>query len=449
MNCAECRDNLVAYLEGILPESENAAVESHVAACPPCRTEMQQVENVRERLNTNGKTVGRCSVEAAVIDRILREQSLKLKERQESYDQFRLWRIIMKSKITKFAAAAAIFIVAGLFMTFLGISKPAYALAQTIQASHSTRYLHMVNYLASQDEPMEFWVEFDSGGQLKNMRFHKPAWMEPDDGATVIVWKDNKMQLWIKKKNFLVTLKDEEVAAQALEQAEQLDPKFAVQRLQREQELGNAEVDIEVPTDKAEPIVVTATSLKDDDPSFQRMILLVDQATKLVNSVELYKLKDGEYHKEVTLEYYDYNQPIAAEMFALEDEVPADVIRIDQTGEEVGLVQGDLSDKQVAVELVRQFLQALIDKDYAKAGRLFSGVPAERIEQTYGNIRFIRIISIGEPVPHSRTGGLYVPCTVEIEQDGQIRQWHPEHSYVRRVHGQPERWEIIGGFRGV
>jgi hypothetical protein len=449
MNCAECKELLVGYIEGLLEDLQKQAVESHLEACPPCRTELAQITSLHDRLTANGKTLAQRNLENKVLGRILREQSVKLRKANKVDRQFQLWRIIMKSQITRFAAAAAIIIVAGLLITFLGTSEPAYALAQTIEASHSVRYLHMVNYLESQDEPMEFWVEFDLGGQLKNMRFHKPAWMEPDDGATVMVWKDNKMQLWIKKKNFLVTLKDEEVAAQALEQAEQLDPKFAVEHLQRERELGNAEVDIEVPADKAEPIVVTATSLKDNDLSFQRMILFVDQATKLVNSVELYKLKDGEYHKEVTLEYYDYNQPIDAKMFSLNEEVSPDATEIVQTAQEVGVVQGDLSDEQVAVELVRQFLQALIDTDYAKAGRLFSGVPAERIEQTYGDTRFIRIISIGEPVPHSLTGGLYVPCTVEIEENGQIRQWHPEHSYVRRVHGQPERWEIIGGFRGV
>jgi hypothetical protein len=449
MNCTECREILVGYIEKLLKDSQKKAVESHLETCPPCRAELEALTGLRDRLTANGKALAQRNLENKVLDRILQEQSLTLKKAEKADRQVRVWRIIMKSQITKFAAVAVIIIVAGLLISFLGTSEPAYALAQTIEASHSVRYLHIVNYVTAQDEPIEVWVEFDLRGQLKNMRFHKPAWMDPDDGATIIVWKDNKMQLWSKKKNFLVTLKDEEMAAQALQQAEQLDPRFAVERLQREQELGNTEVDIEVPTDKGEPIVVTATSLKDDEAPFQRIILFVDQATKLVNSVELYKLKDGEYHKELTLEYYDYNQPIDAKMFSLDQELSPDATQIDQTAQGVGLVQGDLSDKQVAAELVRQFLQALIDKDYAKAGRLFSGVPAERIERTYGNTRFIRIISIGEPVPHSLTGGLYVPCTVEIEENGQIRQWHPEHSYVRRVHGQPERWEIIGGFRGV
>ena len=359
--------------------------------------------------------------------------------------------IIMKRPITKLAAAAVIVIAVVLSLTFLekSVTPAAYALEQTIQASHSVSYLHIINTVASQDEPMEFWVEFEPSGQLKNMRFNKPAWMEPSDGETVMVWKDNKAQLWLKKKNFLVTLRDTQIADNVLQAVEQMDPKFAVERLQKEQELGDTEVEIEVPTDKAEPIVVTATALKKDDNSpFQRMVLFVDQATRLVNSAELYKLEAGEYQKVMTVEYFDYNQPIDAAMFTFSD-IPDDVMQLDQTTQEVGLAQGQLTDKEIAAEVIRQFLEALIAQDYAKAGKLFSGVPAERMEKAYGQIRFIRIISIGEPVPHSVTGGLYVPCTVEIEENGEISQWQPEHSYVRQVHGQPDRWEIIGGFRGI
>jgi hypothetical protein len=178
------------------------------------------------------------------------------------------------------------------------------------------------------------------------------------------------------------------------------------------------------------------------------MVLFVDQATRLVNIVELYKLEDGEYHKVITSEYFDYNQPIDAAMFTFSD-IPDDVMRWDQTTQEIGLAQEDLADEEIAVEVIRQFLEALIERDYAKAGKLWGGIPAERMEKAYGQIRFIRIISIGEPVPRPEMGGLYVPCTVEIEENGEISQWHPEHSYVRQVHGQPDRWEIIGGFRGI
>jgi hypothetical protein len=371
------------------------------------------------------------------------------KQTQPAPMQPNIWRIIMKNPMTKFATAAAVILIAVLGITFLEQSTTtAYAIEQTIQASHSIRYLHFKNFIEPHDEPMEFWVEFGATGQLKNMRFNKPEWMDPGDGETIIVWKNNKMQLYSKRKNFLITMKDKEIAAQAQKQAEQLDPKHAATNILQAQDEGDTKVEIEEPENKAEPIIITATSLVENGLPFQRMVLFVDQATRLVNSVEAYKLEDGEYHKMFTIEYYDYNQPIASEMFTLDD-VPDDAMRIDETTQEVGLLQGDLTDNEIAVEVVRRFLEALIEKDYAEAGRMFSGTPAERIERAYGGTRFIRIISIGEPTKVPAMKALKVPCEIEIEEDGQVSVWEPEHSYVRQVHGQPERWAINGGFYGI
>jgi hypothetical protein len=361
-----------------------------------------------------------------------------------------IFRSLIMNRFTKFAAAAVIIIAAVFSVTILDKSvTSAYALEQTIKASHSVQYLHIKSFMVSiSGEPIECWVEFDPSGQVKNMRLNKPAWMDPDDGDTVIVWKDNKAQLWTKKKNFLVTLKDKEMAAQVLSMVEQLDPKNAVANILKAQEQGDTKVEIDEPENKADPIIITATALKENALPFQRVILFVDQATKLLNSVETYQLKDGKYIHFSTVEFYDYNLPIDSKMFTFDD-IPSDVMRMDQTAEEVGLAQGNFTKEEIGVELIRQFLQALMDKDYAKAGRLWGGVPAERMEKAYGQMKVIRIISIGKPVPHTLTGGLYVPCTVEIEENGKIIQWQPEHSYVRQVHGQPGRWEIIGGFRGI
>jgi len=409
---------------------------------------MNAAENI-ERFIKDIKIQTNQEADEAVLADIL-EAHRQSKQSASAAFHPNIWRIIMNSKITKLATAAAIIIVVALSITFLDKSvTPAYAIEQTIQASHSVQYLHVKAFMVSiSDEPIENWIEFDEAGQVKNMRINKPAWMDPTDGESVIVWKDNKMQLWVKKKNFLVTLKDREIAAQVLSMVEQVDPKHAVTNMLQEQEEGDTKVEIEEPENKAEPIIITATSLVENNLPFQRAILFVDQATKLLNSIETYQLKDGEYIHFSTIEFYDYNIPIDSAMFTF-DNLPDDVMRMDQTTQEVGLVQGDLTNEEIAVEVIRQFLQALIAKDYAKAGRMWGGVPAERMKKAYGQIRFIRIISIGEPEPRPKMSALYVPCTVEIEENGKISQWHPEHSYVRQVHGQPERWEIIGGFRGI
>ena len=357
-------------------------------------------------------------------------------------------RIIMKSPITKLAAVAVIVIGVLVSINLWDKSIPtAYALTHTIEANHTVRTLHMRQINPSHDEPILIWAEFDNAGQVANLRLHLPEWSEGDDGAKVVIWKDNKAQVWLKKKNILMTVKEKRIAAKIHEIVEKNDPKLAVERLYKLEAEGKVKIEIDEPSDKAKPIAVTATYTPDSSTPNRRLVLFVDQATKLVLSVDVYELDDGEYKKKNIAEFYDYNQPIDAKMFTLDDEVPADVTRIDQTIQEVGLAQGDLGDEEIAVEVVRQFLEAIIAADYAKAGKLVEGIPADKMQEGFGHIKFLRIISIGPAGPHPKpkTGGLVVPCTVEIEKDGQISEWKPECLGVRQVLNKPGRWTIFGG----
>jgi hypothetical protein len=356
-----------------------------------------------------------------------------------------IWRIIMKSRITKITAAAVIVLAVVFSMTIFDKSMPtAYAIEQTIQASHSVQYLHIrAITLSHEDQPVEFWIEFAQDGQPKNMRLNLPDWMAPGDGPREVIWKGNKKQEWLKEKNILTTTEDEASAAQILKMIENLDSKLAVTRLQEKQEQGKVELEINESADKAEPIIVTATSTKEDDSSFQRMVLYIDQATKLVNAIELYKLRNGEYEYMKKLEYYDYNQPIDAKMFMFKD-VSNDAEHIDLMT--IGLAQGNLSDEEIAVEVVRQYLEALIARNYDKASKLFPAVPADKIKEMFGEINIIRIVSMGKPILHSETNHLRVPFEVEVEMEGKINLWKKQGPLVHHLAGQPGRWAIFGEF---
>jgi hypothetical protein len=358
------------------------------------------------------------------------------------------WRIIMRSRITKLAAAAVVIIAVLLSIDFWDRSIPlAYGLEQTIEANHSVRYLHIRNFRAGEDEPKKLWLEFDKYGQVKNVRMHMPAWDSPSDGAKVAVWKENIAQVWLKDKNALATIGDKTAAANVLKLVEKCDPKLAVENLCQREARGEVKIEIDEPRDKAEPITVTATYLQGSSTPGRREVLFVDQATKLVTAIEFYESKDAEYQYLGLMEFYDYNQPIEAKMFVL-DEVPVDALKLDQITQEIGLAQGEFTDNEIAIEVVRQFFEALIAKDYAEAGRLYQGIPAEKMRAVYGEAgSFIRIVSIGEASPDPEFGALRVPCVIEIEKDGEISEWrpHPHGILVCPVCNHPGRWTICGG----
>jgi hypothetical protein len=98
------------------------------------------------------------------------------------------------------------------------------------------------------------------------------------------------------------------------------------------------------------------------------------------------------------------------------------------------------------VKVARAFFEALIAKDYGRAGSIMSGLPASRMEEAFGKMKFLRIISVGNATPHpdARTRFLQVHCEVEIRVEGQtkIEKFVP---CIRAVEGQPDRWLIGGG----
>jgi outer membrane lipoprotein-sorting protein len=118
MNCAECKDLLVQYLEGSLKQNRQQLVLAHLQICRLCQKELAEITSLHNRLTENGKNIAQSDLENNVIDRIVREQSLQLRKVNK---QIRLWSTIMKSRMTKLAVAAAIII--ALFVgvtTFLG-----------------------------------------------------------------------------------------------------------------------------------------------------------------------------------------------------------------------------------------------------------------------------------------------------------------------------------------
>lgn len=42
MNCRECAEFILRYLEGDLPADEQASFERHMARCPPCERYLEQ-----------------------------------------------------------------------------------------------------------------------------------------------------------------------------------------------------------------------------------------------------------------------------------------------------------------------------------------------------------------------------------------------------------------------
>jgi anti-sigma factor RsiW len=162
MNCTECRESLVAYREDLLNAAQRQAVDRHLATCPSCRAEMNDLGAVHERLVADTEAVSRHSVEEHVMNRIIREQNIELKSAGPFLGFLRIGRTIMRKPTTKFAAAAVI--VAAIVISLSQFNQPivkAVEFSDITRAMQQASWLHMTTTGPSM-WPADLWVGFES-----------------------------------------------------------------------------------------------------------------------------------------------------------------------------------------------------------------------------------------------------------------------------------------------
>ncbi len=221
-----------------------------------------------------------------------------------------LWRTIMKSRITKLAAAAVIIIAVLLSVTVWNTS--AYALAQTIKAYEGLRYVHIKNFMDGETVPREFWVELDEQEQVKRFRVSIPVWAERE-GPIVAVWNDGELQM--RKDNVNRSKNADSLGLEILNIIKSCDPRTIVKELQQLEIEGKVEITTSEPPSKSEPIIITAKLLPPSNDTGE-MVLFVDQDTKLVTRIILNKHENGDQQ---TWEFSDYNIAVDESIFILND----------------------------------------------------------------------------------------------------------------------------------
>jgi len=439
MNCRECRELLVSHLEGVLFQREGELVAEHLDGCAECRKELKAVAALRDRLLRDGQRAKAAGFTASVMSKILLEKDFRKAKEKNMFQRHPL-RISL-------AAAAAIATAVGLVAV---LTPRAYALSDTLKANEHITSLHFLNerpgklttdangkpnYVIN-TSVYEGWAEYGENGELLRLRMEFPY---TEDGAKVTVWQNGKATVWFKDKKDLATLSEPNMAKMVGDLRRTFDPKLTMERLKDAESKGKVHVTTQEPIHgDLLPIVLIAQW---SEPASLKEIYLVDYKTNLVHQIETFGLT-GDFISR--MRFLDYNQPIPDSVFTLNP--PEDVARVDQTTQEIGLPKSNLSDNEISQKVAREFFEALIAKDYAKAGLLYEGVSAKEMEKGFGDAKFTRIVSIGTPTPSPANGGgaVHVPCEVEIEVNG-LKSTKTFNPGVRQVYSHPDRWDIFGG----
>jgi hypothetical protein len=393
----------------------------------------RELEELGSTIRPNEKLIN------AVMSRI-EEQGLAKQQ-----GQVLLIRRIIMNRFAKLAAAAAIITVAAVVWSIFPTSviPAAYALQDTIEAYNSIRFLHIreTESIFQLMRTSEAWLQCDKYGNVTRMRF-QADWVNAIGPLTVVGGLDGT-QAWLKRFNLVLQGRGDTSVILGYDVL-QIEPKALFERLYQQEQAGEIILDINEPQEKREPIKVTVTYPQGSRSENWKKVLYVDQATKLVTKIEKFQFGGGQYNHVKTSEFSDYNQQIDPMMFNLTGEVPEDAKVVEMTDSETSLPQGDMTDEEFAREITRQFFEAVISKDFYKAGQLSLAAPGSMIEQSLSGANLLEILSIGPayPDPDPDSNAMICSCKALLEFNGSYYELDAWRIRIVRVEKDPNLWLI-------
>lgn len=321
MNCAEYQELLVAYLEGLLEDSQKQAVEEHVKQCETCRTELEGLQTLQQRLVGNAKALAQGDLEDQVMNRIIREQSARLKSAAQAGMGLRPRRLIMKSGIVKLAVAAVVVVaVAGGVFLWTG-TKSGVALAdvlakiERVQAFMYRADIHS-NVVApgmiapmKMDMAMTMLIAADYGARV-DFRVNDPLSGQPTEEQMYLLPEQKMMLRLIPAKKQYERQKLDDAEFEEMRKQHK-DPRLLVKQLSecQYQDVGRTKVD-----------GVEAQGFRTTDPSFTgglpgEATLWVDGRTGWPVRIDMKVKIDEQSEAQSTLYDFQWAVPVTAADF--------------------------------------------------------------------------------------------------------------------------------------
>ncbi len=185
MKCGECKEQLVALLEGLLDQSQQTRLESHLDDCPECRAELENMRQLFDRLVSRGQAVPNVSLDLQCTDELILKQSSMQRNKK------------MK-RIAKLAVAAVVLI--GAFVgipQFFGDGNGITALAQ---AAENLKRAKTVTWTSRSDWK---WTSKDGNTQWIETKSWQCMWKAP--GLKKEIYYDSQGEIDnIRINNFII-----------------------------------------------------------------------------------------------------------------------------------------------------------------------------------------------------------------------------------------------------
>jgi len=423
MNCAECRDNLVACIEGLLDREESLQCEAHLKACASCRAEYAAIAHLQQRLIAHGHAAADVSIVEPVMRRVLQQQTKP--------ERNTIMSVLLKHRwgfgLGTAAGAAAIMLIVLLALPKTQataaeiMSKGAQAVANltSIHLHGQLRTLPADNFsYINADCPfytIELWKQF--GPELK-WRVEKPGRVAVMDGQSTVLYiktanTGTKVPHpsssafdtdWLQRiANVSNTISSELNNAQAkgwkMDTTEETAANGRVKSI----------VTIHARSGIPENDYVKNVFFENADT---RRVYRFDAQSRLLEAVQVYLVRPSGEVLIFDLSQIDYNQPIKPSIWQLE--LSEDV---NWKQEPQKLPDNEKYTSMTAEQAARTFFEACARKDWNEAGKFMSPV-SQGLKNYLGGLE---IVSLGESFTSKAYGGQFVPYEIKLHQEFTVR----------------------------
>ena len=433
MNCQECRDQMAAYLEGLLDETGRRGMEGHLAECTACQTELNEVRELTVRLAGDGVARSPVSLEGVVMDRILYEQAREIR------------RLRMRKRVRvlgisgAMATAVTLLLVSGLWLTQPAAAeaeRAAKVLAQGAEAVPSASTAHIVANMRTLPHdnfsligaefpfvPVEVWMQL---GDKPKWRVQKPLRVAVMDGESTVMLIRDQVGAWIPRATegafdtgwILGLAKVQDMITRELRAA--LARGWDLKLTHTTTPAGAEQLVVTVEA-KAEP----PESWKNRLPNFSqiknrffefsdmRRVYRFDAKSQRLEGMEAYLHRPDGDALIFEINRIEYDQPIDPALFSLN--VPDNVQWLDVAEPLPDNAKYEALSPQQAAQA---FLDACAKQDWNEAQKFASGPISQGTKKFLGGLQIIRL---GEPFQWKPGAEWLVPLEIKLK-DGTGRK---------------------------
>lgn len=442
MNCTECRDNLIACIEGLLGDEESSQCQAHLETCAACRAEYASFAKLQQQLVARGQAAADVSIVEPVMRRV---RAVHVEPQRNT-----IMSILLKHRwgLGLGATAGAVAVIVATLFSAPKIQAAAFVvMARGAEAAAKLTTIHIRGQLrtAPRDNfsyinpdldfvPVEMWKQF---GSEPKWRVDKPGRLAVMDGQSTVLFiqPDFATKVGRSSSGF-----DTQWLHEMADVSQTLNNELSASKahgwpVTLAQEQGTDGRPKSVVTVEASTGVLTGDYLKNKffSTADTRRVYVFDDQSQLLESVKIYLHADSGEKLIFELDQIDYNQPIDTGVF--QPQLPANVA----WQQEMQILPDNAKYAAMTAEqAVRTFFEACGREDWNEAAK-FSTITGTLKEDLGG----LQVITIGNSFSSAISlinGARFVPYEVKLKS-GAIKKWN----IGLKKDGKTGRWFVDGG----